>query len=296
MVTTYLKGIKKNWLIGVIPPAFVVLFIPIIAAIWPELEAQADAFAAILENEIYKVMLGDLAEGMFTSWQGIIIMYIFVWIDFIMIFITIFMPVRLLSSEVDKRTLDVTLSYPIPRWRYLLEKYSVYVTYQILYPILVGSILIVFTEFMGEEIDPGAVFLALSGVTLKFFALGSLTFLCAVIFLKTNRAMAAAAGVVLGSYIGERIGMLVASAVETTTFDIKIFDLQIIQCHFNIGEFVASLSIFHYLTAGNIQRWVTGTWEALFNNLVPELIIVVGTGLAALVLALYIFENRELAY
>jgi ABC-type transport system involved in multi-copper enzyme maturation permease subunit len=281
MLTTYLKGLKKNWLIGIIPPAFVVLFIPIIAAIWPELEAQADAFAAILENEIYKVMLGDLAEGMFTSWQGIIIMYIFVWIDFIMIFITIFMPVRILTSEVDKGTLDVTLSYPIPRWKYLLEKYSVYLTYQMLYPILVGSILILSTELMGEEIDPSAVFLALSGVTLKFFALGSLTFLCAVIFLKTNRAMAAAAGVVLGSYIGERIGMLVASAGGTSA---------------TIGNFVANLSMFHYLTAGNIQRWVTGTWEALFENLIPELIIVVGTGLAALILALYIFENRELAY
>jgi len=180
-------------------------------------------------------MLGDLAEGMFTSWQGMIIMYIFVWIDFIMIFITIFMPVRIITSEVDKRTLDVTLSYPIPRWRYLLEKYSVYVSYQLLYPILVGISLIVLTEIMQEEINVSAVFLALSGVTLKFFALGSLTFLCAALFLKTNRSMAAAAGVVLGSYIGERLGILVASAGGTAG---------------DIGNFVADLSIFHYLTAG----------------------------------------------
>ena len=226
-------------------------------------------------------MLGDLAEGMFTSWQGMIIMYIFVWIDFIMIFITIFMPVRIITSEVDKRTLDVTLSYPIPRWRYLLEKYSVYVSYQLLYPILVGISLIVLTEIMQEEINVSAVFLALSGVTLKFFALGSLTFLCAALFLKTNRSMAAAAGVVLGSYIGERLGILVASAGGTAG---------------DIGNFVADLSIFHYLTAGRIQTGVTGTWEALFENLLPELFFVSGVGILALVAALYVFQNRELAY
>ncbi len=281
MLTTYFKNLKKNWLIGIVPPVFVIIFIPIIAAIWPELEAQAEAFAAIMENEIYKVMLGDLAEGMFDSWQGIIVMYIFVWIDFIMIFITIFMPVRILSSEVDRATLDITLSYPIPRWKYMLEKYSVYVTYQLLYPIMVGTILILSSEFMNEPINASAVYLALSGVTLKFFALGSLAFLCATLFLKTNRSMGAAAGVVLGSYIGERLGMLVASAGGTAG---------------DIGNFVAGLSMFHYLTAGRIQTWVTQPWEVLLENFIPEFLIVFGVGLGALVLALYVFQRRELAF
>lgn len=281
MLTTYFKNLKKNWLIGVIPPAFVILFIPIIAMIWPELKDQAEAFAAILENDIYKVMLGDLAEGMFTNWQGMIVMYIFVWIDFIMIFITIFMPVRILSSEVDKGTLDVTLSYPIPRWKYMLEKYSVYVTFQTLYPILVGTSMILFTEAMQEQINASAVYLALSGVTLKFFALGSLSFLCATLFLKTNRSMAAAAGVVLGSYIGERIGMLVASAGGVSG---------------DIGNFVADLSMFHYLTAGRIQTWVTEPWEVLLENFIPEFLIVFGVGIGALVLALFVFQRRELAF
>ena len=233
-----------------------------------------------MENEVYKVMLGDLAEGMFTSWQGMIMMYTFVWIDFIMIFITIFMPVRIISSEVDKRTLDVTLSYPIPRWKYLLEKYSVYLSYQLLYPVLVGTAMIVSSDLMGEPINASAVYLAFGGVWLKFFALGSLTFLCAALFLNTNRSMAAAALVVLGSYIGERIGMLMTSGAEELA---------------DIGNLIASLSPFHYLTAGEAQTWVTGTWENLFENLIPEVGFLLFVGIGALLLTLFVFERRELA-
>jgi len=281
MLTTYFKRMKKNWLIGIVPPLFCILFIPIIAMIWPELKTQAEAFSAILENDIYKIMLGDLAEGIFTPWQGMIVMYVFIWIDFILIFITIFMPVRIISSEVDKRTLDVTLSYPIPRWKYLLEKYAVYLSFQLLYPILVCTSMIIFSELMQEPINSGTIFLAFGGVWLKFFALGSLTFLCAAIFLNTNRSMAVAALVVLGSYIGERLGMLVASAGGAFG---------------DIGNLIADLSMFHYLTAGSIQKWTREPMEVLLENFIPEFLILSGVGIGALILALFVFERRELAY
>jgi ABC-type transport system involved in multi-copper enzyme maturation permease subunit len=281
MLTTYFKRLKKNWAIGIIPPAIVVLVIPIIAMIWPELKDQAEAFAAILESDFYKAFLGDLAEGMFTTWQGMIMMYVFIWIDIIMIFMAIFMPVRLITSEVDKGTLDVTLSYPIPRWKYLLEKYSVYLSYQLLYPVVVGTAMILFSELIGEPINVAAIYLALGGVWLKFFALGSLTFLCAALFLNTNRSMAVAALVVLGSFIGERLSKLVASAGGSAT---------------DIGNFVADFSIFNYLTAGNIQSWVTEPLGDLIMNILPGFLVLSGVGIGALLLTLFVFEGRELVY
>lgn len=281
MLTTYFKGLKKNWLIGIIPPVFVVLFIPVIAIIWPELKAQAEAFTAILDNEFYKAFLGDLAEGMFTTWQGMIFMYIFIWLEFIILFMAIFMPVRMISGEVDKKTLDVTLSYPISRWKYLLEKYSVYLTYNFLYPILGGLGIIFFSELIHEPVDLNAVFLAFGGIWLKFFTFGSLSLLCAALFLKTNRSMASAAGIVLGSYIGQRIANLIASVGGTTG---------------EIGEFLANLSMFNYLGPSDIQNWVQEPINILLEKLIPEIVIVFGVGLVALVLALYIFDKRELAY
>ena len=54
--------------------------------------------------------------------------------------------------------------------------------------------------------------------------------------------------------------------------------------------------MFHYLTAGSIQKWTREPMEVLLENFIPEFLILSGVGIGALILALFVFEHRELAY
>jgi len=56
-------------------------------------------------------------------------MYVGVTMECAIVFLAILVPARIITSEVDKKTLDVTLSYTIPRWRYLLGKFMFYLAY-----------------------------------------------------------------------------------------------------------------------------------------------------------------------
>ncbi|MHA1207421.1 MAG: ABC transporter permease subunit, partial [Candidatus Hodarchaeales archaeon] len=153
MLTIYKKNMRKYWLIGISFPMAIVIFIPFIAFIWPELKESISAFADILENPLYQVLLGGLSMEDLSTWQGMFFMYIFMLLEWVMIFFFFFIPARLISSESDNRTLDVMLSYPVPRWRYMLEKFSVYLTYNLLYPIMIILSTMFFSELIGEEID-----------------------------------------------------------------------------------------------------------------------------------------------
>ena len=92
------------------PPLSIALFVPIIASIWPTLKEQAASFQELLKNPIYKAFLGQVVD--ISTWQGVYFMYIFVWMEWILIFASIFFPVRIISREVEKKTLDIALSYP----------------------------------------------------------------------------------------------------------------------------------------------------------------------------------------
>ena len=80
-------------------------------------------------------------------------MYVGVTMEWAIVFLAILVPARIVTSEVDKKTLDVTLSYPLPRWRYLLEKFMVYLAYSLLYPAFVYVLAVVGTPSIGETLD-----------------------------------------------------------------------------------------------------------------------------------------------
>ncbi|PWI46330.1 hypothetical protein CEE45_17375 [Candidatus Heimdallarchaeota archaeon B3_Heim] len=269
MLTVYRKNLRKYLLIGISFPIVIVLFIPLIGSLWPELRNQMEFFQEFLKNPIYQVMLGELVD--LSTWPGMYFMYIFMMLEWVMIFATIFIPARLISSEMDNNTLDVMLSYPIPRWRYGLEKYSVYLTYNLLYPILILSTTFLANETMlnidfisaEETIDLVVVGYATIGSWLLFFALGALSFLCGMIFLESSKAMAFSGLVILGQYMMERFGGITESI-----------------------SFLQDYSLFHYLSASAINH--SG------KLLIGDLIIVASVGLAALAAALYIFQTREL--
>jgi len=155
--------------------------------------------------------------------------------------------------------------YPIPRWRFLLEKFGVYLTYNLLYPVLMIFAVVLSAIGIGESIDLATFTYSVIGVWLLFFALGALSLLCSAIFLKSKKALPAAGIVIFGQYVLVRVGGMVSNAEP-----LKLF------------------SLFNYLNAGTIVS--SGTMP------INELLIVITVGVIALIGVLYIFQKRELAF
>lgn len=261
MLHVYRKSIRKQWLFGIAPPLLVALIVPMIASIWPDMKEQTAMWAEFLDNPIYKAMLGDIAD--LSTWSGFYYMYIFVWLEMIMIFITILVPARIISNEVNKNTLDVMLSYPIPRWRFVLEKFGVYLSFNLLYPILLLVMTYQYSNSLNEPMNYTTLAYSLLGVWLLFFALGAVSLFCGAIFM--DRAVSASGAIILSQYLFKSIGQLQDS----------------------VG-ILKDLSLFSYLNGSTIVK--LGTLP------IAELFTVVGVGLLALLGALYIFQKRDLAF
>ncbi|MHA2049114.1 MAG: ABC transporter permease subunit [Promethearchaeota archaeon] len=265
MTQVYRKGMRKKWLRGILYPIFAAIFIPLVAYMWPMLQDQLAMFTELLESPVYKAILGQLGMLGFNSFESAIYMYTFSWLEMLMVFVTIFIPVRLISTEVDENTLDVILSYPIPRWRFVLEKFAVYLTYNLLYPAFMLLFAVLSAIGINETINITTFTYSVLGIWLLFFALGSLSLLCGILFLKSKRALTVSGIVIFSQYILVRVGGMVTAAEP-----LKFF------------------SLFNYLNAGTIVS--SGTMP------INEFLIVITVGLIALIGALYIFQKRELAY
>ena len=262
-MSVYLKNLRKGWKGGVITPFFVSMLVPLIASIWPSMKEQAASFAELLQSPIYQALLGQMGVMDITTWQGFFYMEVGITLEWVVIFLAILIPARIIAGEVDKKTLDVTLSYPIPRWRYILEKFMVYLTYSLLYPTFVYALTVVSTNNLGETMDMTVLGHAMIGFWLWLFALGALSLLCGTLFLDSNRALSASGILIVTQYIMTRLG--------------DLGDL----------SFLKDLTLFSYLSTGSILQ----------NGGMPlnELAVVVGVGVTALATALYVFQTRELA-
>jgi ABC-type transport system involved in multi-copper enzyme maturation permease subunit len=286
MVHVYLKNLRKSWIMGFVPPIIVIGFVGLVAFTFPSMLDIILERLAAMSNPIYKAILGDLGlEDLGLTWQAVLFMYGGGTVNIVALFVTIFIPARLLSTEIDKKTLDVMLSFPIPRWRYLLEKYSVYLTYSLLFPISIIALMIGSTITMNTlypdgysftnpvsqqvevyfyEIDFNLVVNYSIGIFLLLFALGAISLLCATLFLDSSKSVTVAGAIILAQYLLESMGGLFVGLG-----DIQYF------------------SLFHYFKIGSI----------LDSGLLPlgEVFVVIGVGIVALVGALAIFQRREFA-
>jgi ABC-2 type transport system permease protein len=264
MVHVYLKNLRKSWLTGVLPPLIVIGFVASIAMGWPSLKDLILDRLAEMNNPIYQAILGDLGlEGLGLTWQAAVFMYAGGTMNILLLLVGLF-PARSLASEIDKKTLDVILNYPIPRWRYLLEKFGVYMTYGLLFPVSIIGVVLGSTAFLGEEINVNLIINYSIGIYLLIFALGAISLLVVSIFLESNKSLTVAGGLVVGMYFLESLGGILES----------------------LGS-IQSLSLFHYFKIGNI----------LTEGMLPifDVFIVLAIGIIALVSALVIFDKREFA-
>jgi len=264
LINTYLKFLKKNWLWGVIPPLLVAIMIPTLGSIWLEIQNELAGLSELLNSPAYQAILGSMAGMDITTWTGFYYMEIFTWLEMVVLFVTILVPAKLISNEVDKKTLDFILSYPIVRWQYVLEKFSVFLTYNLLYPAFV--LILTYQSVVSLNVEMNLVLLSYSliGIWFLLFALGALSLLCGVIFFEPNRAIAASGLLILGQYILVRVGGITESL-----------------------SFLKSFSLFNYLNANtilNVQKMP-----------LDELLIVFTFGILALISALVIFQRREIS-
>lgn len=264
LFSVYLKFLRKNWLWGILPPLLVALLVPLIGSVWLELEKELVMFADVLNSPVYKAILGSLSEFDLGTWTGFYYLEIFTWLDIVILFAAILVPSRLISTEVDKKTLDFILSYPIARWQYILEKFSVFLTYNFLYPIFIFVLTYQSVASLNVEMDLLLLFYSLIGVWMLLFALGSLSLLCGVIFFEPNRAIAAAGLLIFGQFILVRV-----SAITESLYPLKKY------------------SLFNYLHASTIVN--------LQKIPMDEFLIVAAVGIIALISALIIFQKREIS-
>ncbi|MFW9993385.1 MAG: ABC transporter permease subunit [Candidatus Odinarchaeota archaeon] len=265
MANVFKKEFKKGWLAGIIPPLIPALFIAFFAPFWPQLKDQmTEMMEARLDNPIFQAIIGEVM-GDLGTWNAAYFMYIFVTIEFVVIFVTIFLPVLMVSMEVEKSYLDTMLSYPIPRWRFILEKFSVYLAYNVLYIPFVFIISFVVTELLAEELSYETVAYALIGVWAQLFAIGAISLLCATVFLNTMKSITVAGALVMGQTILGRLAGLIP--------DLK---------------FLRQLSLFNYFSANSIRAAETVPFG--------ELAVLLAVGVVALVSALVVFQKREFAY
>ncbi|MFX0209196.1 MAG: ABC transporter permease [Candidatus Hodarchaeota archaeon] len=266
IITVYRKEARKSIISGILPSILMGVTAIMMFAVWPTFKKEAADFQELLDAPIYQAMLskGAISAGIGT-YEGFMGMELFTMLDFMYLFLPMFVGVNIISREVDKKTLDITLSYPISRWKIPLGRFATVNSYALTIPLFVFVPLSLGAIYLNEDTDHLALLIALLSKQILFFALTAISLLCASLFLNSKSSYGAAGGIIIGSYILKSLGGLVYSL-----------------------NLLRNLSLFHYLDGTSI--WVTGTLPF------DELIIVLGVGIIALISSLMIFQHRELTY
>ena len=263
MLEIYFKSFKKTYYMSLIIAIIVAALVSMVISIWPEFKAESAAFRELLNSPLYGAILGSTVNLDIATFQGFYGMYLFIYLEMILLFLGIFYGASLISREVDKNTLDMMLSLPISRSRFLSEKFLVYISNTLMIPISAVLITYLLHFTVNEEFDTIRFMYASMAYWLLFIALGTVSLLMGTIFLDSTKSYAASGIAILSMWILERIGGLVSS----------LKDLQ-------------TVSIFHYLNGANILK----------NGLdYYEIAIVLLFSIVCFMLALVVFNKRDLA-
>ena len=169
-----------------------------------------------------------------------------------------------IAGEVERGTIDVVLSSPVPRWVFALSKYL-----GLLVPlILIGLSCVLFSIVAGlvQGVElPIARFLY-TGIIMGMLggAFASVGVLFSVLWLSSQRAQIALAVIVIGQYVMDVVS--------------KISD---------DWEFLGRYTLFHYYDVGLILEGFEWTWAPL--------IIYSAVAAIGLVATVVFFERRDLA-
>ena len=276
MLTIYKKQLQKTWLFWIIPVLLLVAMALLVVFIWPDYALILKEMEYIFEqNPFFASLLGESSIGSFEGFVGI---ELFIVSDFIFMVIILLVGAMAIAREADSGTLDVILSYPVPRWKFLLEKFLAIITLSLSFPILIWGVTTVGATIIMEtnpealaEFNSEAFLIALFGKWLVYMVFMCITILCSVIFMDTTKTLGSAGLIIGGSWIFERFGGLIRTANE------------------EVADIIQGVSLFHYLDAATVMNAIIAGEEYPFG----ELLLVFFIGIVALGLALVLFWKRE---
>ena len=272
MLNIYTKQIHKNWfawsLISIIMAAFSLLM----ALIWPSFEEMAEALEAMMQIDL---IVGLLGEGVhLTSLEGLLSSELFIMSDIFFMGLILLFSIQCIPREVESGSLDFMLSFPVPRWRFLLEKLFAFITVTLSYPILTagGAILgavVIGVEFQSYGLE--AFFLGLFSRWALYITLTCIVILISVIFMDTGKTLIFGGLLLGGSWLLDTLGGLVLIADAT------------------IGELIQKMSPYYYLDGPLIMKDILT--DGLSGFPLVEFLLILAIGVVAIFLSLVIFDN-----
>lgn len=273
VLTIYIKQLHKNWLpwslVSVVMAAFSLLMV----LIWPSFEPYVEMLQEMLELPIYQAILG---EGIpLTSIEGLLSMELFIMADIFFMGLILLFGVQCIPREVDSGSLDFILSFPIPRWRFLLEKLAAFITITFSFPILttvgaiVGVILIPGAEFQTNGLE--AFFLALFSRWILYITLTCLVILLSIILMDTGKTLGFGGLLLGGSFLIDTFGGILATADP------------------EMAEMIQGMSFYYYLDGPGIMGNVIA--EGVSGFPLGELLFILAIGVVAILASLVLFDN-----
>lgn len=272
MFTIYKKQLQKTWYYWLIPIVLIVALAFYMVLIWPEFEPIIQEFQTFLENPLYQALLGEGAIQLgITSFEGLISMEMFIVSDIIFIGFILAFGTLIIAREADSGTLDIILSYPVPRWKFLLQKFLAFITVTLAFPILVWLITTLSASSYNITFNDEAFLVSLFGRWLLYMTLTSIAILCSIVFMDSTKTIGSSGLILGGSFILERIGGLVRPASAET------------------ADILQGISLFHYLDGPTVMN------NMMNNEGFPlgELLIILLIGFLALLVSLILFQKRE---
>ncbi|MHA1541759.1 MAG: ABC transporter permease subunit [Candidatus Hodarchaeales archaeon] len=272
MFTIYFKQIRKNWFSWSLVSIVMAVFSLFMVLIWPSFEPYVDMLVEMLELPLYRAILG---EGLsMTSLEGLLSMELFIMADIFFMGLILLFGIQCIPREVDSGSLDFMLSFPVPRWRFLLEKLAAFITVTISYPILTAAgailgVVVIGVEFQSNGLE--AFVLGLFGRWVLYVTLTCLVILLSVIFMDTGKTLTFGGLLLGGSFLLDTLGGLVMMADAA------------------MGELIQGMSLYFYLDGSAIMDKIIN--EGLSGFPLGEFVLILAIGIGALLASLVIFDN-----
>lgn len=273
MLTIYIKQLQKNWLPWSLVSVVMAVFSLLMVVIWPSFEPYVLMLQEMLELPLYQAFLG---EGLsLTSLEGLLSMELFIMADIFFMGVILLFGVQCIPREVDSGSLDFVFSFPVPRWRLLLEKLAAFITITLSFPILttagaiVGVILIPEAEFQTNGLE--AFFLGLLSRWFLYITLTCLVILLSIIFMDTGKTLGFGGLLLGGSWILKTLGGILITADP------------------EMAETIQKMSFYYYLDGPTIMRDILA--EGMSGFPLGELLFILAIGVVAILASLVLFDN-----
>jgi ABC-2 type transport system permease protein len=227
-------------------------------------EVGEDPFQDLLNNPAYSGFTGGRSISMIEP-KGFLTLEFFSWWWMLAGLYIAYLSVSVIGSDFENKRMDVMLSTPISRKRYLLEKFSA------MSAIALFIILVAIGGLAGgianinalNEFSAEAVFLSLIGCVPFLMVIAAVGILTAVLFQKT------------------RVGMGITFAFVFAEFFLYTFG------NFSKGlEWMKAVSIFNYWDYSSV----------IFDNLFKagDFVILAAVAIAIIVLSIWVFEKKDI--